>query len=204
MNKNKIRKAAYKSIAKEGKSHQEFFDSFKAENKVKGELLAEETAKIPSLSKMKETTTIRYIYVGLLAVILVLRIFGVTELTQSMGMGTGLMVLALILALGVPVIGIIAGLTQRAHFYNPVGLLMALAIMRSFTSKNIEMDETVLIVMIPMAVVIALSFYLPSKLKTTYERKVTKEMKEGNEVTKVSYIFEKSSIDSDEILDAGI
>ena len=35
MNKNKIRKAAYKAISKERKGHQEFFDTFRKENKVK-------------------------------------------------------------------------------------------------------------------------------------------------------------------------
>jgi len=204
MNKNKLRKAAYKGIAKEGKGHQEFFDSFVSNNKVKGEILAEETAKIPTLGKMKETTSLRYIYIAVLAIILVLRMVGVTEHTQSMGMGTGFIVFALILALGVPVIGIVAALTQRVNLYHPVGLLMGLAILRTFTNKNIEIDESVFIVLAPMAVAIILSYYIPSKLKTGYERKVRKEMKGEKEVTSVYYIFEESKLDSDEILDAGL
>lgn len=204
MNKNKLRRAAYKGIVKNGESHQEFFDSFIQNNKVKKNILAEETAKIPSLSKMKETTALRYTYVVLLVVILVLRVIGVTELTQAMGMSGGLIALALILSLGVPVVGIVAGLSQQANLYNPVGLLMALAIFRSFTNKSIEMDETVFIVLIPIVIVIILSYYIPTKLKTGYERTVKKEMKGDKEVTRVKYTFETSSIDSDEILDAGV
>lgn len=202
MNRNKVRKAAYKGIAKEKKSHQDFFDEFKKANRVNSELLAQETSKIPSISKMKETTALRYTYVVLLVVILALRIIGVTELTQAMGMSGGLIALALILSLGVPVLGIVAGLTQRANLYNPVGIFMALAIIRSFTNKSIEMDETVFIVLIPIVIVIILSYYIPTKLKTGYEKTVKKEMNGDKEVTRVKFIFETSSIDSDEILDA--
>ncbi len=45
MNRNKVRKAAYKGIAKEKKSHQDFFDEFKKANRVNSELLAQETLK---------------------------------------------------------------------------------------------------------------------------------------------------------------
>ncbi len=151
---------------------------------------------------MKETTALRYTYVVLLVVILALRIIGVTELTQAMGMSGGLIALALILSLGVPVLGIVAGLTQRANLYNPVGIFMALAIIRSFTNKSIEMDETVFIVLIPIVIVIILSYYIPTKLKTGYEKTVKKEMNGDKEVTRVKFIFDTSSIDSDEILDA--
>ena len=202
MNRNKVRKAAYKGIAKEKKSHQDFFDEFRKANRVNSELLAQETSKIPSISKMKETTALRYTYVVPLVVILALRIIGVTELTQAMRMSGGLIALALILSLGVPVLGIVAGLTQRANLYNPVGLLMALAIFRSFTNKSIEMDETVFIVLIPIVIVIILSYYIPTKLKTGYEKTVKKEMTGDKELTRVKYIFETSSVDSDEILDA--
>ncbi len=61
---------------------------------------------------MKETTTLRYVYIGILSIVLILRAFGVTELLQSSGMGTGLIIFALLLALGIPVIGIVAAVIQ--------------------------------------------------------------------------------------------
>lgn len=204
MNKNKVRKAAYKGIANERKSHQEFFDDFRNHNRVNSELLAQETSKIPSLAKMKETTTLRYVYTGILSIVLILRAFGVTELLQSSGMGTGLIIFALLLALGIPVIGIVAAVTQRVYLYQPVGMLMGLAILRTFTNKTIQVDETVYLVMIPMVLVIVLSFYIPSKLKTPYTKNVSKIEKDGVSKTKTQYVFEESAHYSDEILDAGL
>jgi len=204
MNKNKIRKAAYKAISKERKGHQEFFDTFRKENKVKHEVLAEETAKIPSMGKMKETTTLRYIFVAIMVVILILRVLGVTVLAQEMGLGEGLMVLAILFAVGIPLIGIVAALTQRAHLYYPVGILMTIGIIRSFTNKNVELDETSLIAYIPMVIAIILAFYIPTKLKTTYTKSIKKEIEEGKEITYLTYTFDENQDFSDEILDSGI
>lgn len=57
------------------------------------ELLAQETSQIPSLAKMKKTTTVRYVYIGILSIVLILRAFGVTELLLSAGLGTGTFIL---------------------------------------------------------------------------------------------------------------
>ncbi len=204
MNKNKIRKAAYKAITKERKGHQDFFDTFRKENKVKPEVLAEETAKIPSMGKMKDTSTLRYIFVVIMVIILILRVLGITVLAQEMGLGQGLMILALLFAVGIPVIGIVAALTQRAHLYYPVGILMAIGIMRSFTSKNVQIDESSLIALVPMVIAIILAFYIPTKLKTAHTKSVNKEMKEGKEITSLTYTFDEKQNYSDEILDSGI
>jgi len=58
--------------------------------------------------------------------------------------------------------------------------------------------------MIPMVLVIVLSFYIPSKLKTPYTKNVSKIEKDGVSKTKTQYVFEESAHDSDEILDAGL
>ena len=65
------------------------------------------------MGKMKETTTLRYIFVAIMVVILILRVLGVTVLAQEIGLGEGLMVLAILFAVGIRIIGIVAALTQR-------------------------------------------------------------------------------------------
>lgn len=205
MSKRQAKKAAYKAIVKEGKSHQECYDSLRKEIKINAKDLAEEISKIPSTGKTNETATLRTFYLIILGIIIVLRALGAISLTEG---NFELPMILLFVAVGVvfPAYGIYGSVTRRIESYRSIAIILGLGIMRSFTRDAGEhIGPETLYVLIPFVAAIALALYIPTKLKTPYTTTMSQvKMENGKTRNVVNYTFEDTRAVNDDILDSSL
>jgi hypothetical protein len=202
MNKRKIKKAAYKAIVKDNKTHQETFDELRKTSSIDTETLADEVAKIPNSSKHNRLQTLRFIFIGTLGVIMFLRVLGVFSIISLKVMNPSILLVAVGLGLIVPVIGVYGALTARVELYRTTGILLVLSVVRSFTNGQVSADPINYLVLIPFAIAISLAFYIPTKLKTDYSKKVVKHEVDGKTKTSYQFIFDSNDLEADnELLD---
>jgi hypothetical protein len=206
MTKRAIRKEAYKSIVKEGKSHQETYDNIKEKTEGKSKFIADEISKFPSSGKADETKTIRYVFIGLLVLVGIMRAAGLLVLNEEFNFPMTVIAIGLLFSLLVPILGVFTALTHRVNNYNGVAILLALSILRSFRDENMVLDEITMIVLLPYIAVIALAFYIPSKLKTPYRIVNSAKTIEGKERNIPTIKFEdtRSRSNQSEVLDSGL
>lgn len=207
MNKNKIKKAAYKSIVIDKKSHQETFDELRTKSKIELADLAEIVAKIPSQMKIQETIMLRNIFIVLLGVILILRVIGVIGLMDAFSLNPGLLILALAIGVLIPVVGIYGAIKAKVEIYFVVSMLFILGIVRSGNSGgfgNVGMNLETLLVFIPFIAAIVLGFIIPKKMKSEYSKKVVVEDVNGVSKKRLKFIFKDVTPASDDILDANL
>lgn len=204
MTKREIKKAAYQAIVKENKTHQEVFDELRTKGSIELDTLAEEIAKIPSPAKHNSQQTLRYIFVGVLSVVIILRILSVISLA-SMNINPNILILAVVLGLVVPALGIYGALASKVEFYRTTGILLVLSVFRSFTNGQVSADPIDYIVLVPFVAAIALAFYIPTKLKTSYSKKVSKQEVNGKMKPRLDFVFDSSTVDNqNELLDADL
>jgi len=203
MKKRQLKKEAYKLIVKEGRSHQETFEALRPQSSIGPEDLANEISKVPSKQKNNEFKTLRYILIGALGAVIILRIISIYALTLEMNLNTPLLLLGIILGIFVPVLGIIGILISKPETYSVVALLLILGIFRSLRQENVDLNDPITwAVLAPFILAIGLSFFLMFKLKTPFTKKVNKETSESGEIiTKVQYTFEEQKLSNSELLD---
>ncbi|MFD1552872.1 hypothetical protein DNU06_08090 [Putridiphycobacter roseus] len=201
MNKRATKKAAYKAIVKENKSHQTTFDELRPVSEMTRTDLANEVSSIPSLAKFNELKNLRITYIVLLGVIVILRILGGLGLSEGMTINPILLMVAILISLLVPFVGIFGDLTRRYGSYRFVGILLIIGVVRSINPELFN-DTLNLIFLIPFLAVIGLAFYIPAKLKTSYTSKVNKEEKDGKVITQTNIVFEEETqLNDSELLD---
>lgn len=202
MNKRKTRKAAYQAIVKEKKTHQETFDALRKTSSLDANTLATEVSNIPSEDKHQSQQALRYIFVGVLILILAIRILGVYLISQETNFNPSMLLVAILIGLIVPITGIVGALTARVELYRIVGLLFIFSTLRSFTGGNMSTEPVDLMVLIPFAIAVGLAFFIPFKMKTNYTTKTIKKEAEGKVITRVEYVFDTTkAIVNDELLD---
>lgn len=202
MTKRETRKAIYKAIVKEGKSHQDTFDALKGSSELDSEALANEVSKTPSDFKKEKFKILILSYIILLGIVIVLRSLGVYALMAESNIDMNFILLMVALGIILPLAGIIGALTSRADSFRMIGILLLIGVIRSFTNQNIILDPLTIIALIPFAAVIVLAFIIPSKLKTTYTKKVLKEEFDGKTKTSLTYHFdEEERIQRSDLLD---
>lgn len=199
MTRREIRKAAYKAIVKEGKSHQECFDSLKEDPKINIENLAKEVSKVPSTGKSEEFANLRNVYIVCLALVVVIRAISITQLTGALD-GKALVFLIL-LGIIYPAYGIYAALVRKTETYNSMALIIGVNIIQSL-AKTKNFDFNSIWVLIPFVAVTVIALVLSFKLKTNYKKEiVTIKDPEGNSINKTIYTFEDTRKSNEEILD---
>lgn len=202
MTKREIKKAAYESIVKNRKSHQETFDSLRLDKTSDLDELAEIISKIPSENKNNKYQNLRYIFIGTLILVLLIRSLSVVLYMLSEQADRTVMLIGLVVILIAPAVGIYAALSSKIDNYHSSAILLILVIVRSFR-ENIEPDIWTMLSIAPFLVAIALAFYIPTKLKTNYTKSTINEEKDGIIHKKLVYTFENSEeLKNSELLDS--
>lgn len=205
MNKREVKKAAYKLIVKENRTHQETFDELRKTSKIELEALAEEVAKIPTPSMYKTLQNLQYIYIGALSLVIILRIFGVIALIPMININPTILLFAVLIGIFVPILGIYGAITSRVELYRTTGILITLSVFRSFSKGQFSNEPLEYLFLMPVLVSIALAFYIPTKLKTAFSKKIVKQEENGNVVTSINYVFESNNpVANDDLLDANM
>ncbi len=201
MRKSKIRRLAYKYLVKEEHTHQETFDELKKNVGIDLDLLAEEVAKIPSVYKHEKMKSYRLFFILCLSLVGIFRLLGLYSLIAIGGFNLLVLLMALLLSLLVPVIGIIGAVKRKSELYLTVSVLMALGIFRSLSKGELNFDVSSLIVLLPTVGGIVLAFVLMEKLKTNFT-KTLKEKEVNGEIKKYwDYKFDEESYTNKDLLD---
>ncbi|MFM9983650.1 MAG: hypothetical protein ACKVOK_00355 [Flavobacteriales bacterium] len=204
MTKRQIRKEGYQLIVKSGKSHQEAFDTLKDENSSELKGLAEILSSIPSSGKQKEMATLRYVFMGLLFVIILLRLASVLPMFIAGTVNTPLIITIVVLGMFVPALGIYATLSGKTELYNSVGLLLGLSLIRSLGREALSADVVTVIVIGIIVLTIILAYYIPYKLKTPFTTTFSTENVQGINQYITHYHFEDTRLKREDVLDDGI
>ena len=207
MTKRKIKKAVVAGLIKENKSHQEVFDHLKSECSDNLDVLAEEIAKIPSVNKQNKNKNLVYTYVALLGLVIILRSLNVIGLALLGTISTNFILLMIAISVIIPILGIYGAMTRRTDSYKVVSFILIMSIVRSIpnASKGVGFDSTTLLSLIPLLVAIGLGFYIPSRLKMNYSKKLVKTDVDGKTMKHTEYVFESDGlISNDDLLDTEI
>jgi hypothetical protein len=202
MTKRQARKAAYRLILKESKSHQAAFDELSGDKGLGNDDLAEEISKIPSERKRKSFAPLVYLYIGLLLLIIALRSLSIYVLATSDTFNAALILMAVILVVAFPIYGIYGALTARNESYKTIAIIMGLSIFRSFRQSPDEFSTEFFLVLIPFVALIGLGLFIPYKLKTPYTISVVKEQDGVQLKSKKKYTFEASRLADEDLLDS--
>jgi len=216
MKKRKIIKLGYKQIVKERQSHQEVFDNLILDKTNSKKEVAALLSVIPSSAKQKEFANLRYVYIALLVLIFVVRMYAMVLFYIHNGWSEAygdngsvllqglfeIVLVAILFSAFASGLGIYAAIFAKQRLYQSVGIILGIGIVKSFESDITMYSTETIIVYGGMILAIALSFYIPFKLKTTYN--VVKEQKEINGVKKmtINYVFEKENNAFDDVLDS--
>ncbi len=206
MNKSAIRKAAYQLIIKQKYSHQTAFDQLKEQNKGGLQQLADEIARFPSPARQKQYDGLRYTYVGLLALVMLLRVIGLISMLEVLNLAGPAFLFFVLIGILVPVLGIYGALTTRVHLYFACAVLLALSLFRGLTESNFDLTPLEWIMTLPQLAAAVLGFYLPTRLRTDYQKKVMVRHTPQGEVKALTYVFEDDGAPSysDELLDQNL
>lgn len=183
MNKFQIRKAAYTSIVKDGKTHQETFNELGTKTSVDLKWLANEVSKIPSKSKNEKQSVLRYIYMGLLLLAITLRVVGMIALTQFNSEKLNVLLVLMVLGVVIPLLGIIGSVKRSRQSYAGLAIISFVIIFDTLSKIDISQNPLLLIGLFPYVGIIILALYIPSLLKTPY--KVELLQQEGPDGTSV-------------------
>lgn len=198
LTKRELKKAAYQMIFKEGKSHQEAFDNLRKTKSIASDDLAEMIAKIASRQKLKEQYVLNYIFIGLLAVIIILRGLSIVGLGST---DMGILSIAFLIAFIVPGLGIYGALAGKTEFYFSTGALLLITMIRTITNQNFSNDPLNFVFAIPIVLASVLAFYLPSKLKTPYKKTIEQKEVDGVVKPRAIYQFEENRFFREDLLD---
>ena len=205
MTKRQLRKATYKAIVKENKSHQEAFDELSQDSSVDLDDLANELSQVPSPAKNSSQQLLRYAFIGVLVLIIIIRILGILGLDYQMKLDPIFLLLVIVLGLFAPVYGIVGVLTSRIYFYRSTAMLIGLNLFRSLKDIKAEADPITFLFFVPFIAAIALGLFIPTKLKTNYTKTKIKEEIDGNTRSRYVYVFENSKLPgSNELIDADV
>lgn len=202
MTKRQLKKAAYKHIIKDGQSHQEAFESLRTEAGVSATDLAEELSKLPSAARIAENMALRGVFIGTLALVMILRIIGVIGLGAEHGFNGPVLLLLVALGIVLPAIIIVLVLQNRVEAYRVFSLLALVGILRGLKDLDLA-DPWVWLALVPTFAGIVLGFWIPTRLKTPFTisvKVVTNET--GNPAKVTTVVFEDGVRQKDELLDS--
>lgn len=197
MNKFKTRKAIYNSIVREDKTHQETFDDLSQTTSYELKWLADEIAKFPSKSRNEKYKALRYIYIGLLGLAIILRVVWTLSIVQFNIVNNSAIVLLIALGVLIPLMGIIGCIKRNIQSYTTMAIVSFINIFKSISYFENSDNPLLLIGLFPYVGIIILALYIPSQLKTPYKIEVIEE--EGNTGVLITekFIFESPFLEND-------
>lgn len=205
MTKRQLRKAAYKAIVTENKSHQEAFDELSQNSSVDLDELANELSQVPSPAKNHSQQLLRYIFIAALVVIILIRLVVIFGMDFQIKLDPIFLLLVIILGLFAPIYGIVGVITSRIHFYRTTAMLIGLNLFRSLKDLHQGTDPMGLLIFLPFIAAIALGLFIPTKLKTPYTKNRIKEEVDGVTKSRYEYIFENNKLPgSSDLIDADL
>ncbi len=205
MTKRQLRKAAYNAIVKENKSHQEAFDELSQHSSVDLDELANELSQVPSPAKNSSQQLLRYTFIGVLILIIIIRILGILGLDYYMKLDPIFLLLVIVLGLFAPVYGIVGVLTSRIYFYRSTAILIGLNLFRSLKDIQTGAEPITFLFFVPFLAAIVLGLFIPTKLKTNYTKTLIKEEKDGVSKSRYEYVFENNKLPGNsELIDADV
>lgn len=202
MNKFKTRKAIYNSIVREDKTHQETFDDLSQKTSCELKWLADEIAKFPSKSRNEKYKALRFIYIGLLGLAIILRVVWTLSIVQLDVINNSALFLLVALGVLIPLMGIIGSIKRNIQSYATMAIISFINIFKSINYFESSDNPLLLIGLFPYVGIIILALYIPSQLKTPYKIEVIEE--EGNTGVLITekFIFEAPFLENEsEILD---
>ena len=201
MSKRTARKDAYRMIVKENRSLQETYDSLSETTGLDSESLAEIIAAVPSQSKRLQLKNLVIIYVVLMSIFGLLRLVGVVAILQ-LNVNPVILILALAIGLLLPVGAIFCALTWRLDGLRTFSILLIIALVRSFTSQQIELDDPFALgALAIVAGAVVIGFILQNNAKTDY-RSVVEEVEVDGKWSKRKVVkFKEEVLASDNLLD---
>lgn len=205
MTRRQLKKAAYEMIVKENHSHQETFDSLCKDAENGPEEFADDISAIPSLEKQKQNQVLIYIYVALLGLIIIFRALSLFLLLGFQELNPGFIFLIIALGLIVPGVGIYGALSRRTELYRTTGILLVISIIRSFSKGQIDLDPLTIAFLTPGLATIVLAFYIPTRLKTRFTKKVIQQETDGKTRKTIQITFENlDKAFAPDVLDANL
>lgn len=202
MNKFKTRKAIYNSIVRENRSHQETFDDLSQKTSCELKWLADEIAKYPSKSRNEQHKVLRYIYIGLLSLAIILRVVWTLSIVQFNIINNSAIVLLIALGVLIPLMGIIGSFKRNIQSYTSMAIISFINIFKSISYFENSDNPLLLIGLFPYVGIIILALYIPSQLKTPYKIEVMEEEGSTGVLISEKFIFEAPFLENDsDILD---
>jgi hypothetical protein len=204
MTKRQLRKTARIRIISEGQSHQQVYEALKDEPGFTRDEIALELCKFPSEAKRAQNRGLVGIFIGILAIIVVLRLLGTFVISESLKMNGPILLLVILIGVIAPVMGIVGAIQNRVEIYRAVGFLFVFSIFRSVKQLDTG-DAMTLIGFVPFVIAIGLAFWIPERLKTPYKRSTVTETDASGKERQVTQIsFEATSGVNGDLLDSGI
>lgn len=199
MTKKEVLKEAKQLIFKEQESHQSAFETLKnGKSKLHNSELAEYLSKIPSVTKFNSVSAWRYVFITLLIVLIILRLLFFYVLMED---GTlPALSIALLISLIIPAVGIVAALTHRVNLYRIVGVFVGIGLLRTIPQMIGAFDPWDLVGVVPAAIVVALAFYIPEKMKTPFKKEFVSVDVAGKKKGYYKFTFDDVKITGEEDL----
>lgn len=204
MNRYQTRTAVYKAIVKDGKSHQETFDDLSTKTTLDQKWLANEIAKFPTKNANEKQNVLRYIYMGLLVLAILLRLIWIFSAYQVDQSNNSALVLLAALGILIPMIGIIGSIKRNIQSYTTIAIIGFINIFRTISYFQNTDNPLLLIGLFPYVGIIILALYIPTKLKTPYKIEIIEGTGPNGVDVLINekYIFETPLMESEsELLD---
>lgn len=206
MNKRQIRKAAYTAIFKEGKTHDETFESLRSSGgkDVPPSEIAKILATIPSQALHQQKKSLWITYAVLMGVFILLRSLVIIVMLNMMqsNLNPAFFLIAIIIGIAVPVWAIYSVFTGRVHTLNAVGALLIIGFIRGLRD-GIEVNLEFGIATAIVITLVVLSFAIPYIMKVPYTKSVEEVEVNGKMKKRLKVSFAETS-KNDQLLDGSI
>ena len=206
MTKRQLRKAAYTAIFKEGKTHDETFETLRSSGgaEVPPSEVAKIIATIPSQALYQKKKALWMTYAALMGIFIILRALYIILMLNVMqsSLNPAFFLIAVLVGIAVPAWAIYSVFTGRFQSLNAVGALLILGFVRGLRNGveiNIEFGIATAIVL----ALVVLSFLIPYLFKVPYTKSVEEVEVNGVMKKRLSVRFSETS-KSDELLDGSI
>jgi hypothetical protein len=205
MTNRELRKEAHNRIIKEGNTHQEAFDAMQHDKSFSKEEIAEQLSKIPSKAVIERIKVWKTVYIALMGVIILLRIFGIVLLGSVNQIETSLLVILVLAGIVMPAFAIVSTVQNKIDGLKFYSIFFILGVLRSYKSFQ-GLDVLTIAVLVPYAAAVILGIWLPYIAKTPYKRVVKDVIQPDGSIRKTAHIvFEEEQINGgNDLLDAGI
>lgn len=204
MNKFQTRKEIYTSIVKRGKSHQETFDELSTKTSLDLKWLANEVAKFPTKIGNEKQNVLRYIYMGLLVLAILLRLIWILSTVQLSETNKSALLLLAALGVLIPLMGIIGSIKRNIQSYTTMAIIGFINVFKTISYFENTDNPLLLIGLFPYVGIIILALYIPTKLKTPYKIEITEGVGPNGVDVLITekYVFETPLMESEsELLD---